>query len=498
MATILFKNAIPKVFSVELSSESATSTTSPETLQRLQTERSNIREILPTLILTQVNSTIVLHLQLSMANIAIYDFPKHWPNMLDILAQKKTLDPSSNNEQRIRSIKTLRMCLQSIRQRKMIVPNKGGKKGRHPMLLMGNLGSLIGAAVTERKEMHAKACSIFERLQQGIVQHAQNAVSGGEANANSTHETWQAESTLAVGFIKAMMELLPMVEIDNVTTDPRTPAVRQLLSSLTQIASAVKAYPTTNISQILSSIPNIQQEYTIKMDKIYRATILCCICAIRTMPQLFASNIPRTVVEPILILDSTVLENMPVKRLMDMTGLIRVVLSCSMFDETRKDPLLSGTISSCNHSASDGTMVRNNAVLALLSGKGGGGGGGDTNNGNNPNDDPGVVEALTTVTALLAEGTIERLCEALVGKFLRLNQEEIEEWENDPEGRYETDLSEKSLLEASSPRHCGGALLLTLMNRETDRVAKTLLNLTQQVLQQGGEDVSGMLNREAC
>ena len=489
MATILFKNAIPKVFSVELSSESVSSSTSPEILQRLQAERANIREILPRLILTQRNSTIVLHLQLSMANIAIYDFPKHWPNMLEILAQA-TVDPSTTNEQRIRSIKTLRMCLQSIRQRKLIIPNKGSKKGGRGMLLMGNLGNAIGAAVTQRKEMHAKASSIFETVAQGIVQHTQNAVSGGEVSANSTqemvHESWQAESTLAVGFIKAMMELLPMVEIDNVTTDPRSPAVRQLLSSLTQIASAVKAYPieTPNIPQILSNIPNIQQEYTIKMDKIYRATSLCCICAIRTMPRLFASNVSsilQTVVESILTLDSTVLQNMPVKRLMDMTGLIRIVLSCSMYDEKRKDSLLSGN---------------NNAVLALLSGKGGGGGGDSGNN--NPNDDPGVVEAQATVTALLAEGTIERLCEALVAKFLRLNQEEIEEWQNDPEGRYETDLSEKSLLEADSPRHCGGALLLTLMNRETDRVAKTLLNLTQQVLQQGGEDVNGMLNREAC
>jgi len=486
MATILFKNAIPKVFSVDLSSDSASSSTPPEVLQRLQAERNHIREILLRLILSQRNSTMVLHLQLSMANIAIYDFPKYWPNMLEILAQA-TVDPSTTNEQRIRSIKTLRMCLQSIRQRKLIIPNKGSKKGGRGMLLMGNLGNMIGAAVSERKEMHAKASSIFEILSQGIVQHAQNAVSGGAVNANSTqemiHETWQAESTLAVGFIKAMMELLPMVEIDNISTDPRSPAVRQLLSSLTQIASAIKAYPSTNIPQILSNIANIQQEYTIKMDKIYRATILCCICAIRSMPQLFASNVSsilQTVVEPILLLDTTVLQNMPVKRLMDMTGLIRIVLSCSMYDEKKKNSLLSG---------------KNNAVLALLSGKGGGGEG---DSGNNPNEDPGVVEAQATVTALLAEGTIERLCEALVGKFLRLNQEEIEEWEADPEGRYETDLSEKSLLEADSPRRCGGALLLTLMNRETDRVAKTLLNLTQQVLQQGGEDVNGMLNREAC
>ena len=60
-----------------------------------------------------------------------------------------------------------------------------------------------------------------------------------------------------------------------------------------------------------------------------------------------------------------------------------------------------------------------------------------------------------------------------MGKFLRLRPEEIEEWEDDPEGRYETDLAERSPLEegVGTPRHCGAALLLSLLDRETDRVA---------------------------
>lgn len=498
MGAILLKNAIPKVFSISLpespNDNEQVVIIDATTLSKLQHERTFIRDQLPLQIFGEPHKTIALHLQLALANIALFDFPHQWPDMLDRLAHAAGTSPppmsdslgammSPETKQQLylmstRGIKTLRLCLQSIRQRKIVVPTKMKSKSAHPMMNMGNLGSIIGKVVTERKEMHARACAIFEKLAVGIVKHGQNAVGGGDVGSN-----WQVESILAVGYIKCMTELLPMVEIENLFTDPRTPAVRQLLQSLVQICDAVKAYPAPSIPPVLANIPNIQQEYTIRMDKIYRATLICCICAIRTTPQLFASQVTQvlqTVVEPILTLDSTTLENMPVKRLMDMTGLIRVVLMCIMYDEKRKDSLLSGN---------------KNAVLALLSGKGGGGGDESTNS--NPNDDPGVVEAQKTVTALLAEGTIERLCEALVGKFLRLHTDEILEWENDPEGRYETDLAEKSLLEVDSPRHCGGALLLTLMNRETERVSKTLLDLTQRVYQQG-DDANAMLNREAC
>lgn len=80
-----------------------------------------------------------------------------------------------------------------------------------------------------------------------------------------------------------------------------------------------------------------------------------------------------------------------------------------------------------------------------------------------------------------------------------LHPDEVEEWESDPEGRYETDLAEEAILDSASPRHCGGALLMTLMSVETDRVAKTLLDLTQRVFQQLPQnDVNSMLSREAC
>jgi hypothetical protein len=73
-----------------------------------------------------------------------------------------------------------------------------------------------------------------------------------------------------------------------------------------------------------------------------------------------------------------------------------------------------------------------------------------SNDGDGDDDnDPGMIAARGTVASLLAEGAIDRLCEALVGKFLRLYPDEVEEWENDPEGQYETDLPKRTPLEAN-------------------------------------------------
>jgi len=495
MAAILLKNGIPKSFSVPLP-ESPNSEMDMNTLTQLQQERANIRNQLPVLLFREVNATIALHLQLSLSDVALFDFPKVWPSLLEdlfgVASGQSELSLSSNRQygcqtMRIRAIKTLRLCLQTIRQRKVIVPKQrgGGAGNNNPMMNMRNLGSMIGKAAEQRKQVHSRACSIFGPLAEGMVQHAQSAVGGGGTmNDGDVRSAWLAEAFLAVGYIKCLTELLPMMEIENIYADPRTPSVRSMMESLVQICDAVKAYPSVSVPPTLANIPSIHEEYSLRMDKIYRATLRCCMCSIQSQPQLFAPNISRvlpSVVEPMLTLDANVLHSMPEKRLMNMTGLITTVLSIAMYDEKRKDSLLAGN---------------KNAVLGMLLGKKRG----SNNDGpaNNPNDDRGVMEARNTVTALLTEGTIERIIETLVGKFLRLYSEEIEEWNDDPEGRYETDLAEKSSME-KSPRHCAGALLLQLMDRETDRVAQTLLELTQRVYQQlPPDDVNGMLSREAC
>jgi hypothetical protein len=528
MAAILLKNNVPKLFSIssdDSNNNNNTDTTATVT-EEVNNEKMFIRQTLFQLLFQGVashslNPTLVLHLQLAISNIALFDFPLGWSTLLDdLLSVVSTADTTITGGGviggmvRVRAIKTLRMCLSSIRHRKLIVKDRtprnnnnkrgGGGSRPNPIMDMRNLEAMIGKAVHERKEVHMKACAIFDGLAEGIVRHTQLAVTGGSSsssvvgNVGDAHTSWQIECMLATSHIKCMTELFPMLEIEQVHTDPRVPAVRTLLDNLSQICQAVKSYPVVSIPPSLlsssSSSSSIQQEMTIQMDKLYRSTLVCCMMSIRHQPQLFATQIPSilpSIVEPILTLDSDVLQSMPVKRLINMTNFIQLVVMCKLYDERRKDRFGGGG--------------GKNAVLAMLMGRrGGGSGGGDDgstseNDATNPDNDPAVIAARKTVTALLAEGTIERLIECIVGKFLMLHPDEVEEWESDPEGRYETDLAEEAILDAQSPRHCGGALLMTLMNLETDVVSKALLDLTQRVFQQlPQDDVNAMLSREAC
>eukprot|EP00569_Conticribra_weissflogii_P015458 CAMPEP_0171399164 /NCGR_PEP_ID=MMETSP0880-20121228/6432_1 /TAXON_ID=67004 /ORGANISM="Thalassiosira weissflogii, Strain CCMP1336" /LENGTH=1231 /DNA_ID=CAMNT_0011913281 /DNA_START=59 /DNA_END=3754 /DNA_ORIENTATION=- len=559
MAAILLKNGIPKVFSVSLpdmqpGNDDDVQFSDPNIqqlyrshVQSLYQERDMIRTRLPQLLFTEPLDKIALHLQLALGNIALFEFPKTWPSLLQDLASVASSSSDSNPavlrfvegfrramshsvvktiptfapEQtiRIRAIRTLRLCLQSLRHRKLVVqkPSSSSSRGGIQLLDLRNLGSLIGKAVSERKEVQSRACTVFDTLAEGIVRHGQTAISGdvssvfsGDSssisnsgmNPNAIHSTWQAESILTVGYIKCMTELLPMMNIEDVQSDPRVLRVKKLTENLSQICQAVKLYPMTpppplqalvqNAQQPLHISPSLPEEFAIRMDKVYRASLTCCIASIRFQPQLFAGQIPHvlpSVVEPILTYEAQALQSMPVKRLIKMTGFIQVVLMCAEYDSMRAR-----------------SVGSKNAVLAALMGRRVGDGGGDCDNSTNANDtkgqetkdDPEIAQAKETVTALLSQGTCERLVESLVGKFLRLHPNEVEEWDVDPEGRYETDLAEKAVMMAETPRHCADALMITLLNRETDRVAEAILDLTQRVYQLPQNDSNIVLSREAC
>ena len=520
MAAILLKNATPKVFSTPIPTPQDTTANGNDNAhiemdtvnnQNMHQERAHVRSQLPLLLFREPNDKLALYLQLGLSSIALFDFPKVWPSILEDLVgvasgtsglssmSDTTRGGGSGNSSdsglsamqvmRVRAIKTLRMCLQSIRNRKVVIQKGGGKGGRQGLQLldMRNLRGMIGKAVQDRKEVQTRACSIFESLAEGIVRHAQVAVGGTmvEGGAKVAYSTWKADSMLAVGYTKCMMELIPMMEIDDIRTDPRCPPVRALYESLAQILQAVKIYPAVpppSFVQVMNQ-PAQTAEYAMRMDKLYRATLMCCGFSVQSQSQLFAPQIAYvlpSVVEPILTSDEATLQSMPVKRLTSMTWFIQTVLKTTLYDEKLKNSLSS-----------------KNAVLAAL--MGGGGSVSKNDNDDGPNNDPGVLSARETVTAMMAEGTIERLIESLVGKFLRLHPDELEEWENDPEGRYETDMAERSPMEFDSPRHCGGILLVMLLSRETDRVVKALLDLTQRVYQQlPPDDFNGMVSREAC
>ena len=95
----------------------------------------------------------------------------------------------------------------------------------------------------------------------------------------TTTETAMASFQLAVGYLKEMNELLPMVEIedDNAANNPRTKAVLSFLESLVGICDATRVYDNhhtgANGPQQLQQQQQQQQQqqYAPATDKVHPA-----------------------------------------------------------------------------------------------------------------------------------------------------------------------------------------------------------------------------------
>lgn len=89
-----------------------------------------------------------------------------------------------------------------------------------------------------------------------------------------------------------------------------------------------------------------------------------------------------------------------------------------------------------------------------------------------------------------------RLLQAIVTKYIQLSSDELAEWQADPEG-YVRSMDVETSPDADTPRPCGVALLVCMLDRNKDTVAQSMLALAAQ-LQAAPPTPENVLIREAC
>ena len=110
---------------------------------------------------------------------------------------------------------------------------------------------------------------------------------------------------------------------------------------------------------------------------------------------------------------------------------------------------------------------------------------------------PALRAAAACLDDILSEqdGRCAALVQAVVSKYIVLAPEELEEWENDPEG-YARQVDVETSPDADTPRPCGVALLECMLERAEKPVAEALVALASS-LQSQPLTVEGVLPREA-
>ncbi|KAK9845638.1 hypothetical protein WJX84_002303, partial [Apatococcus fuscideae] len=104
--------------------------------------------------------------------------------------------------------------------------------------------------------------------------------------------------------------------------------------------------------------------------------------------------------------------------------------------------------------------------------------------------------ALGNMLSTKPGGQAPKLMEAIITKYVALSPEELEEWRVDPEG-YVRGIDVELSPDADSPRPCGLALLLCMLERGDKDVSMALLGLAQQ-LQTQPASAQRDLAQEAC
>lgn len=509
LAAILIKNAVPTVwcFSQENNRRNRQAVLGSDMgndddkerrqmlLEQNKQERAHAKAALPNLYFSEViDERIAVHLRLAIAAISCFDYPLEWPNLLQDLIQIAASTNHDGTMNRVRAIKAIREVLIHAKSRKIFInppqsapPTKGG---------FLDIAQMMQQAALAQKGGQTNAANAFRPLTLGITQHAASFL-------NTANEL---DGVLCVGYIKAVTELYRLIsprmvarlpEFESFKLDSRN-FLTQAVQLLEQTCFWNLPYPNLGAQQQ----PQRQvshESWARFVDKVYRHVLNCFIAAISTIPLEAASAIPRcidVVLKSIVGLDDTTIRTLPVKRLVAETLFLRDVLRQPQYCSDEMFANQQQAVQSFLSKITGGSGL----PMTMLN---------PQSQSNNNNNDPDLEAAKASVLRMIkpasdlqndrATMSVESLVEALVTKFLRLSDDEVAEWDEDPEGRFETDEAERAVDTVDDrPRYCGGMLLVQIMRRNPVSVGRVLINFAQHCQQLPAQDTRGLLHREAC
>ena len=407
-------------------------------------EKASLKDHLLTLLFTEPDERIVLQLTLIVSSVARHDFPSGWPHLFHNLLD---VQDHSFREKRV-ALRTMKNILKAL-------------KGKKALLSVTEASMLNDRAklqeFTRRSQQEMK--SLLSSVAQSFGSLLQTWRKCFDVFARRADD-WMNAGTLANCSLSCIRQIILVLEsLDDANE------MSQFFSEAAQQANHLK-----NVGTSLPTAYNPQEEAWNAIAN--KASVLinkCCIAAVDKHARRFAPMvIPflQLYVESIMALDYESLKCISQKRLVLMTRFLAKIFHNPAY----KRPMVMLPAST------------NLAGVMHESGK------------------VGQMEALQKANRSIGEffesPTLSQLVEALITKFLLLTDEELEEWEADPEGYFlasNLDLD----IESEVRRCCAEALLLFLMERNVETTSRVVLTLASQAVQ-NTQDYTSLRLAEAC
>ncbi|KAK9865409.1 hypothetical protein WJX84_004910 [Apatococcus fuscideae] len=414
-------------------------------------EKQTVRSSALHLLLNEQSSRVAVQLALLVTNISRFDFPSHWPGLLSDLAIACMPDSPVAFSGRERAMLALKHVLRALRSKRIVIETPRPNSGQ---LSPQGLRPLADRITHERQQINASAESVFMPLRQ--------VWEAGMTALMQREENWEAKAHVAVRALSALKELLLLL-----------PAWDSIKADINRFWGEVHAASEGLYNTFLAgSQANQTGLVALRASQAYERMIQCVMTALDRNPLDFAACIPHFLTlycdTALVTMDAATVHSIRAKRRVLLTRfLARALLSPFYRQEWLLSPVPDRLPLLQRERAQQGRAQSNAAAAALD---------------NMLSSEPG--------------GRCPQLLGAIITKYVALSPEELEEWRIDPEG-YVRGIDVELSPDADSPRPCGLALLLCMLERGDRQVAQALLAMAHQ-LQAQPVSAERDLAQEAC
>ena len=405
-------------------------------------EKEALKRRLLCLLFSEREEQVRDQLVVVVAAIARYELPDGWPSLLGELVDIAK-EPAIGFDRKRLALQTLKRVLFALKGKKTIlsvttedVIGDGAK-----------LRSFMRAGAVEMHSLQSTVKALVLPLYQ-LWHHWSGVLGRGE-------EHWSGAGTVANASLSCLRQVVLVLESSAIlSADIETffgEAARQARDLRNPFIEPPPGSPAA------AHLAQWQR----MAGKSFEVIAKCAIACVDKHPRAFAPHLAsfmETYVASVMSVTDEHLARMRQKRLILMTRFLAKILHCQFYK-----PLPMGLGYALQGQVSKGTEDMRKAARRL----------GD----------------------FFESALFPQFVEALVTRFLILTDEELGEWESDPEGFFL--LSNLDLdIESEVRRCCAEALLLFLMERNTEATARVVLSLASQAAQTQG--LPSLRLAEAC
>ncbi|QDZ25320.1 hypothetical protein HOP50_16g78680 [Chloropicon primus] len=395
-------------------------------------EKNALKEGLLCMLFAEKDARVREQLVVLVATVARYELPGGWPSLLGEL-----MDAANHQdlflEERNVALRALKKVLAGLKGKKALLSVTSAE-------LLRDRAKLQNFARTGALEMQSLQSSI-----KAVAVALHQLWKRGSSVLGSGDQGWDCAGLVANASLSCMRQVILVLESFDGVSDTMSTFFAEAAQQAEDLRNVYIEPPAgTPASQDVDRWREMANKSFVVINK-------CCIAAVDKHAREFAPlMIPfmRIYIESIMALDHGMLQVLSQKRLVLMTRFLAKVFHNPTYK--RSPGLLQRQM----------TDAGDEAHLKIIE---------------------GMQVALRYIGEFWESPVFSQFVEALITRFLVLTDEELQEWESDPENFFlvsNLDLD----IESEVRRCCAEALLLFLMERNTEATSRVVMTLASQSL----------------